>query len=101
MLPFKPYDYSTIFTVTDFGLLRSRLTTETESFISGRFLEASWHFSHHSLPFELKFLRGTFILQLSGTGDPQRDSRIDSREAFAIETPIFIARQADSPESRR
>ena len=29
---------------------------------------------------------------LSGTGD----SRIDSRESFAIETPIVIARQADS-----
>ena len=28
---------------------------------------------------------------LSGTGD--------SRESFAIETPIFIAHQADSPES--
>ena len=26
--------------------------------------------------------------------------RIDSRESFAIETPIFIALQADSPESR-
>ena len=25
--------------------------------------------------------------------------RIDSRESFAIGTPIFIARQADSPES--
>ena len=25
--------------------------------------------------------------------------RIDSRELFAIETPIFIARQANSPES--
>ena len=32
---------------------------------------------------------------LSGTGDSQRDSR----ESFAIETPIFIARQADSHES--
>ena len=31
---------------------------------------------------------------LSGTGDSQRDSR----ESFAIETPIFIARQADSLE---
>ena len=28
-----------------------------------------------------------------------RFGRIDSRETFAIETPIFIARQADSPES--
>ena len=28
-----------------------------------------------------------------------RFARIDSRESFAIETPIFIARQADSPES--
>ena len=32
---------------------------------------------------------------LSGTGDSQRDSR----ESFAIETPIFTARQADSHES--
>ena len=32
---------------------------------------------------------------ISGTGDSQRDSG----ESFAIETPIFIARQADSPES--
>ena len=38
---------------------------------------------------------------LSGTGDSQREwfARIDSRESFAIETPIFIARQADSHES--
>ena len=28
-----------------------------------------------------------------------RFARIDSRESFAIETPIFIARQADLPES--
>ena len=28
-----------------------------------------------------------------------RFARIDSRESFAIETPIIIARQADSPES--
>ena len=33
--------------------------------------------------------------ELSGTGDSQRDSR----ESFAIETPIFIVRQADSHES--
>ena len=33
--------------------------------------------------------------ELSGTGDPQRDSR----ESFTIETPSFIARQANSPES--
>ena len=32
---------------------------------------------------------------LSGTGDSQRDSR----ESLATETPIFIARQADSHES--
>ena len=32
---------------------------------------------------------------LSCTGDSQRDSR----ESFAIETPIFIVRQADSHES--
>ena len=32
---------------------------------------------------------------LSGTGDSQRDSR----ESFAVETPIFIARQADSHKS--
>ena len=32
---------------------------------------------------------------LSGTGDSQRDSR----ESFAIDTPMFIARRADSPES--
>ena len=36
-----------------------------------------------------------YLLVLSGTGDSQRDSR----ESFAIETPIFMARQADSPES--
>ena len=35
------------------------------------------------------------LYDLSGTGD----SRIDSRESFAIETPIFIARQADLHES--
>ena len=29
----------------------------------------------------------------------KRFTRIDSRESFAIEAPIFIARQADSPES--
>ena len=34
-------------------------------------------------------------INLSGTGDSQRDSR----ESFAIETPIFIALQADSHES--
>ena len=34
-------------------------------------------------------------LRLSGTGDSQRDSR----ESFAIETPIFKARQANSHES--
>ena len=34
-------------------------------------------------------------LNFSGTGDSQSDSR----ESFAIETPIFIARQADSHES--
>ena len=33
----------------------------------------------------------SIFLDLSGTGD--------SRESFAIETPIFIARQADSHES--
>ena len=32
-------------------------------------------------------------------GDSQRDSQRDSRESFTIETLIFIARQADSPES--
>ena len=38
--------------------------------------------------------------QLSGMGDsPAWLALIDSRESFAIETPIFIARQADSPES--
>ena len=38
---------------------------------------------------------------LSGMGDSQRDSResIRARESFTIQTPIFIARQADSPES--
>ena len=35
------------------------------------------------------------VPNLSGTGDSQRDSR----ESFAIETPIFITRQADSHES--
>ena len=35
-----------------------------------------------------------------GTGDSQRDSRESiSRESFALEAPIFIARQADSHES--
>ena len=29
-----------------------------------------------------------------------RFARIDSHESFAIETPIFIARRADLPESR-
>ena len=52
-------------------------------------------------------LQGVSVL--SGTGDSQHDSReslranrfarIDSRESFAIETPMFIARQADSHES--
>ena len=37
----------------------------------------------------------TLTANLSGTGDSQNDSR----ESFAIETPIFIARQADSPET--
>ena len=32
---------------------------------------------------------------LTGTGVSQRDSR----ESFAIDTPVFVARQADSPES--
>ena len=36
---------------------------------------------------------------LSGTGDSQRFARIDSRESFATETPIFIACQADSHKS--
>ena len=37
---------------------------------------------------------------LSGTGDSQRDSRESIRaKAFAMRTPIFIARQADSHES--
>ena len=39
---------------------------------------------------------------LSGTGDSQRDSRESiraNRDSFAIETPNFIARQADSHES--
>ena len=38
---------------------------------------------------------GGFWSELSGTGDSQRDSR----ESFAIATPIFIARHADSHES--
>ena len=33
--------------------------------------------------------------KLSGTGDSQRESR----KTFAMETPIFIARQANSHES--
>ena len=38
--------------------------------------------------------------ELSGTGDSQRDSRESIRaNRFAIQTPIFIARQADSPRS--
>ena len=37
---------------------------------------------------------------LSGTSDSQRDSHESIRaNSFAIETPIFIARQADSHES--
>ena len=40
-------------------------------------------------------LNKTNNVYLSGTGDSQRDSR----ESFTIETPIFIARQADSHES--
>ena len=36
---------------------------------------------------------------LSGTDSHKRFARIDSRESFAVETPIFIAHQADSPES--
>ena len=48
---------------------------------------------HPSLPWN--FITHGF-LDLSGTGDSQR---IDSRESFAIEIPIFIARQADSHES--
>ena len=40
------------------------------------------------------------LSHLSGTGDSDgRFARIDSRESFAIETPIFIARQANSHES--
>ena len=41
----------------------------------------------------------TDVRVLSGTGDSQLDSREPIRESFAIETPIFIARQAYSPES--
>ena len=38
---------------------------------------------------------------LSGTGRfATRFARIDSRESFAIETPILTALQADSHESR-
>ena len=33
------------------------------------------------------------------TADSQRDSRESIRESFAMKTPIFIACQADSPES--
>ena len=37
---------------------------------------------------------------IGGMGDSQRDSReLIRSESFAIETPIFIARQADSHES--
>ena len=40
------------------------------------------------------------LSDLSGTGRfATQFTRIDSREPFAIETPIFIARQADSHES--
>ena len=42
---------------------------------------------------------GALTSNLSGTGDSQRDSHESIRdESFAIETPIFIARQADSHE---
>ena len=41
-----------------------------------------------------------FFFRLSGAGDSQCDSRESIRaKSFAIETPIFIARQADSHES--
>ena len=56
-------------------------------------------FDPHQFPGQFRklfILIGFFspdILGLSGTGDSH------SRESFAIETPIFIARQADSPES--
>ena len=43
---------------------------------------------------------GAIRLPLSCVTDlATRFARIDSRESFAIQTPIFIARQADSPES--
>ena len=46
---------------------------------------------------DFSFLNGSL---LSGTGDSQRDLRESTRlGSFAIETPIFITRQADSPES--
>ena len=51
-----------------------------------RFRTICCKYSFSDIPFS-KFL----ISELSGTGD--------SRESFAIDTRIFIARQADSPES--
>ena len=42
-----------------------------------------------------EFHSDTVCTDLGGTGDSQRDSR----ESFAIDNPIFTARQADSPES--
>ena len=50
---------------------------------------------------EVQFVnRACFPELTSGTGDSQRDSRESIRaNRFAIETRIFIARQADSHES--
>ena len=62
------------------------------------------HFPEH-IKISREHSQGSFRGQwhLSGTGDSQRDSRewrrIDSRESFAVKTPTFIARQADSHES--
>ena len=44
---------------------------------------------------------GKFLADLSGTGDSQRDSRECIRMSHSqLKSPIFIARQADSRESR-
>ena len=52
---------------------------------------------------QIPYVGGAFANVLQKGGTPKwhgrfatRFARIDSRESFAIETPIFIARQADS-----
>ena len=47
----------------------------------------------------LRFSELETCRDLSGTSDSQRDSRESIRASFALETPLFIARQTDSHES--